>query len=142
MGVDVWNRVKEEAVAPIDSDDDIKPTIRPQQNKCPDPGKRGSKGKSHKSHTPKKDSKSAPPPNSFQAVMTKLNEVPIRKSGKRRKILAPSETPSAESSAIGGSANEVSTLSEIEKPTEENIDTMLRQAKNASKIKTKAGRKH
>jgi hypothetical protein len=44
------NYVKEEAVSPIDPDDDIKniktikPTIRQKRNKCPDPGKRGSKG--------------------------------------------------------------------------------------------------
>ena len=53
-----------------------------------------------------------------------------------------SRTPAAETSAIKNSNDESSTLSEIEKPTEVNIDTMLSQAKNASKVKTKADRKH
>jgi hypothetical protein len=114
--------------------------------------------------------------------MSKLDDVPTRKSGKRRRTIAPNEnvskpgttdaakmrntlkkgfkpsceiihgmafgpnarTPAAETSAIKqeNSNDESSALSEIEKPTEANIYTMLSQAKNASKVKTKADRKH
>ena len=123
---DPENFIKEEAVSPIADDDEIKniktikPTTRQKRNKCPDPGKRGSKGKTNKSRIPTpKNSKSAP--NSFQAVLTKLDEIPVKKSGKRRKIDVTTHT--AETSAAGRSANDISTIEKI-------------------KPKTKAGLKH
>jgi hypothetical protein len=53
--------------------------------------------------------------------LTKLDEIPVKKSGKRRKITVTIHT--AETSAAGRSANEISTIEKI-------------------KPKTKAGRKH